>query len=187
MKMAISESSARQPAGEPSPVRDRNGNRSDRPRSADIADVERQIASLANRATQDLRVGWRQLHRTGPPPGLSRDLIIRGLIHELQERTYGGVSLALRRRLRTLSAEFEKGASCSDSRTGLKTGTTLVRQWRGRAHTVLVRENGFEYESQHYRSLTIIAEKITGVHWSGPRFFGLTKRVRALPGAKAGR
>ena len=94
MRMAISESSARQRSGEPSPVRDRNGNQSDRPRSADIAEVERQIASLANRATQDLRVGWRQLHRTGPPPGLSRDLIIRGLVHELQERTYGGVSLA---------------------------------------------------------------------------------------------
>jgi len=49
----------------------------------------------------------------------------------------------------------------------LKTGTTLVRQWRGRAHTVLVRENGFGYEGQHYRSLTVIAEKITGAHWSG--------------------
>jgi hypothetical protein len=61
----------------------------------------------------------------------------------------------------------------------LKTGTTLVRQWRGRAHTVLVRENGFGYEGQHYRSLTVIAEKITGAHWSGPRFFGLTRRAGA--------
>ena len=53
----------------------------------------------------------------------------------------------------------------------------LVRQWRGHAYTVLVRENGFEYDGQRYRSLTVIAEKITGVHWSGPRFFGLTKRT----------
>ncbi len=56
-----------------------------------------------------------------------------------------------------------------------KTGTTLVRQWRGHAHTVLVCEDGFEYEGQHCRSLTVIAERITGAHWSGPRFFGLTK------------
>jgi hypothetical protein len=38
------------------------------------------------------------------------------------------------------------------------------------ADTVLVREDGFEYEGQHYRSLTVIAERITGTHWSGPRF-----------------
>jgi hypothetical protein len=68
----------------------------------------------------------------------------------------------------------------------LKTGTTLVRQWHGHAHTVLVGENGFEYDGQYYRSLTVIAEKITGAHWSGPRFFGLTKRASALAGAEAG-
>jgi hypothetical protein len=187
MKAAINEASACQRSGEPSPVRDQNGNRNAPPRRADIAEVERQIASRADRSTQYLRVTWRQLHHTGPPPGLSRDLLIRCLAHQLQERTYGGVSLALRRRLRTVAAEFEKGASCSDARIVLKTGTTLVRQWRGRAHTVLVRENGFEYEGQHYRSLTVIAEKITGTHWSGPRFFGLTRRSGAAVDTEAGR
>ena len=61
----------------------------------------------------------------------------------------------------------------------LKTGTSLVRQWRGDTHTVLVREDGFEYDGQHYRSLTVIAEQITGAHWSGSRFFGVSERARA--------
>ena len=52
-----------------------------------------------------------------------------------------------------------------------------MRQWRGHAHTVLVLEDGFEYEGQRYRSLTTIAARITGAHWSGPRFFGLIKRT----------
>ena len=69
----------------------------------------------------------------------------------------------------------------------LKAGTTLVRQWRGHTHTVLVHNDGFEHEGQGYRSLTAIAERITEAHWSGPRFFGLTKRPRALAGAKASR
>jgi Protein of unknown function (DUF2924) len=55
----------------------------------------------------------------------------------------------------------------------------LVRQWRGHTHTVLVREDGFEYDGQRYRSLTVIAERITGAHWSGPRFFATGKRARA--------
>jgi Protein of unknown function (DUF2924) len=44
----------------------------------------------------------------------------------------------------------------------LKTGTTFVRQWRGQIHTVLVRDDGFEYDGRRYRSLTVIAEQITG-------------------------
>ena len=36
------------------------------------------------------------------------------------------------------------------------------------------------YEGRGYRSLTVIAEQITGAHWSGPRFFGVSKRARAF-------
>jgi hypothetical protein len=52
----------------------------------------------------------------------------------------------------------------------LKTGARLVRQWRGHVHTVLVLEDGFEYEGQRYRSLTMIAARITGAHWSVLRY-----------------
>jgi hypothetical protein len=57
--------------------------------------------------------------------------------------------------------------------TLLKPGARLVREWRGRTHTVTVTEDGFEYAGASYPSLTKIAKKITGAHWSGPRFFGL--------------
>jgi hypothetical protein len=178
------DATARQRSGEPSPVPGSFGNRS-RPGRADVTAVDRQIAELLDRSTQELRVAWRQLHRTGPPQGLSRDLLIRALAHQLQERAAGGASRALRRRLQTLAGEFEKRSGSFDPGIAPKTGATLVRQWRGRAHTVFVRENGFEYEGQHYRSLTVIAERITGAHWSGPRFFGLTKRTGASLGAEA--
>jgi hypothetical protein len=164
---------ARQHAGEPS-VPSRGGERNNRPRDRD---VEPEIARLADQSTHDLRLAWHQLHRHEPPRGLSRDLLVRALVHQLQEQIYGGVSRALRRRLQALSAEFERGAACSASGIMLKTGTTLLRQWRGHIHTVLVGEDGFEYEGRRYRSLTVIAERITGAHWSGPRFFGLTRRA----------
>jgi Protein of unknown function (DUF2924) len=104
-----------------------------------------------------------------------------------KSKTLGGTSQAQRRRLERLAREFEKGSRSSDPGILLRTGTTLLRPWRGHTRTVLVRADGFEYEGQHYRSLTVIAEKITGAHWSGPRFFGLTKRASALIGAEAGR
>jgi hypothetical protein len=177
MKPAINDASARH----------RNGNRHDRLRRPEITEVEHQIAGLANRSTPDLRVAWRQLHRTGPPLGLSRDLLIRALANQLQEQSYGGVSRALRRRLQTLAGEFEKGSGSFDPGLLPKTGTTLVRQWRGHTHTVLVHKDGFEHEGQRYRSLTAIAERITEAHWSGPRFFGLTRRAGASVGVETGR
>jgi hypothetical protein len=175
------------PAINDASVRHRNGNRHDRPRRPDLTEVARQIAGLANRSTQDLRVAWRQLHRTGPPLGLSRDLLIRALAHQLQEQSYGGASRALRRRLRSLARASENGTMAVDPGLVLKAGTTLVRQWRGHTHTVLVHNDGFEHEGELYRSLTAIAERITDAHWSGPRFFSLTTRARAVAGAKAGR
>ena len=179
MKRAIHDASARRHSGGPSPVADRGGNRNDRARKPDPSHVEAEVAGLLDRSTQELRLAWRQQHRTGPPVGLSRDLLIRALAYELQERAHGGPSAALRRRMRRLEIDLEKGALSVDASVVTKTGTTLLRAWRGQIHTVLVQKDGFEYEGQRYRSLTVIAERITGAHWSGPRFFGVTKRARS--------
>jgi hypothetical protein len=187
MKPAIHDASARQHSGGPSSVAGRGGHRNECARKPGLHDVETKIAGLINRSTQDLRVAWRQLHHTGPPLGLSRDLLIRALAYELQEQSYGGVSRMLRRRLQSLAGASEKATMALDPGLVLKAGTTLVRQWRGHTHTVLVHNDGFEYEGQRYQSLTAIAERITEAHWSGPRFFGLTKRARAVAGAKLDR
>ena len=180
MKSPVDDTSARQHSGEPSPVPGRASDRNDRLRGPDRSDLECETAGLIGQSTQELLRAWQTLHHTGPPLGLSRDLIIRGLSDKLQQRAHAGPTRALQRRLQILAAEFEKGARSFDPGIVLKTGATLVRQWRGRTHTVLVGEEGFEYEGQRYRSLSVIAERITGAHWSGPRFFGLIKRAPAF-------
>jgi hypothetical protein len=186
MKPAIPDASARQNTGGPSPVPGRGGNRNNRARKPSPSDIESEIVALLDRSTQELLLAWRKSHRAEPPFGMSRDLIIRGLAYDLQQRAHGSPDLRLRRRLRTLAAASERGARSVDPGVVTKVGSTLVRQWRGRTHTVLVGENGFEYEGQRYRSLTVIAERITGAHWSGPRFFGVTNRTRGSLLAEAG-
>src|SRR4029077_843351 len=130
-----------------------NGGQKDRLRSPDLAKLDGEITGLVDRSTEELRRAWRALHHTGPPLGLSRDLIIRGLADKLQQRAHGGPSRALQRHLRILAREFEKGAGSFDAGGVLKTGASLVRPWRGHTHTVLLGEDGFEYDGQHYRSL----------------------------------
>jgi Protein of unknown function (DUF2924) len=41
---------------------------------------------------------------------------------------------------------------------------------------VLIHADGIEWRGQRYRSLSVVARKITGARWSGPRFFGLRRR-----------
>jgi hypothetical protein len=97
MKSPSHDASARQHFGEPFSGLSANDARRDRLHNQDLAEVDGEIARLVDRSTEELRRAWRTLYHTGPPPGLSRDLIIiRGLADKLQQRAHGGPSRALR-------------------------------------------------------------------------------------------
>ncbi len=55
-------------------------------------------------------------------------------------------------------------------------GTVLTRRLKNRQIVVKVLEEGFEYESRRYRSLSAIAREVTGTRWNGLLFFGLAER-----------
>src|SRR5271157_4627766 len=134
------------------------------------------LAVLPTLSLGDLRLEWRRLFRA-EPPRLSRDMMVRAVAYRLQEIAHGGRSKATQHRLMTLTAKFETGGKVAPSpATKIKPGSRLVREWHGRTHTVCVIDDGFEFQGKTYRSLTGIARDVTGAQWSGPRFFGLTKR-----------
>ena len=147
-------------------------------------DTEVRIIALEALTTADLQIEWRRLYRTMPPTRLSRDLLMRGVAYGVQEQAHGGLSLGTKRRLRSLSdGADQRGRVAAAPAFTLKPGTKLVREWHGHAHMVSVLDDGFEYQGEHYPSLTRIARRITGVHWSGPLFFGISKRPRVVSGA----
>jgi len=138
--------------------------------------VSDRLLVLAGLSLADLRLEWRRLFRADPPR-LSRDIMMRAIAYRLQEIAHGGASKVTQRRLMTLTAEFETGGTIAPPPgPKIKPGSRLVREWHGRTHTVCVTDVGFEFQGKSYRSLTKIACDITGAQWSGPRFFGLTKR-----------
>ena len=139
-------------------------------------ELSNQIAALNDLSAQQLRDEWRRLYR-GQPPRLSRDLLIRTIAYRMQELGCGGLSKATERKLAALTRELRvKGSLVVTPDLSLRPGARLVREWRGRTHTVVVTEGGFEYAGKSFPSLTKIAHDITGAHWSGPRFFGLTRK-----------
>ena len=128
---------------------------------------------LAELSLEDLKAEW--VRRYGAPaPNLSADLMRLGIGYRLQEQKLGRVSRASRSLLRQVTVRAGEVAGAKPLPRKLTPGTRLVRDWHGVGHTVTVRDQGFEYDGKHWKSLTAIARAITGTHWNGPRFFGLT-------------
>ena len=136
----------------------------------------------AGASLDELRREWRHLYKSDPPK-ISRDLLALGIAYRRQEIENGGLGKATIRKLQTLAkALHTTGRVGPTPSLTLKSGARLVREWHGRTHTVTVTEDGFDYAGTTYPSLTMIARKITGAHWSGPRFFGLMAKGKKQPG-----
>jgi hypothetical protein len=67
-------------------------------------------------------------------------------------------------------------ADLNRTRTELRPGTMLTREWDGHLQRVMVVADGFTWDEKIYRSLSKVAFAITGARWNGPRFFGLRDR-----------
>ncbi len=167
------------PAGRPARA---DGRRSDAS-SEDAVAVK--LQALAEMNYDSLRAEWRRLYRAPPPKRVSRDLLMLGVAWKIQERAYGGLGAATKRRLADLAKTVERNGDVTRNRVArLKPGAKLIREWQGDTHTVIVLEDGFEWQGKRRRSLSAIAREITGVHWSGPRFFALNGKTMAPGGAE---
>ena len=134
------------------------------------------LAALEVLGLDKLREAWRQHYRSEAPVSMSRELLMRAIGYKMQEAVFGGLS---RRTLLQLSSSKLLSAANSGSHSKAttpppKSGTKLIREWRGKVHEVLTLDDGqFAYAGKTYRSLTTIARHITDTHQSGPKFFGL--------------
>jgi hypothetical protein len=160
------------------------------------AAVSAEIESLRHMKVGALRAKYREV--CGEEPRSSnKQLLFRRVAWRLQAKVEGDLSERARRRaleiaddadLRILAPEGFFAESASNAPVPLERaragrdrrlpapGTLLTRQFENRRIVVKVLENGFEYQSQQYRSLSAIAREITGTRWNGLLFFGLSER-----------
>ena len=160
------------------------------------AELKRDLSALSRMTVLELREKYRLV--TGKE-NLSRhcEYLRKRVAWELQARAEGGISERARQRAleiannvylrsrmpvplpppnapeRTVVHSFGGGR---DKRLPLP-GTLIVRTYRRRTIRVTVLDNGFEYEGERFRSLTSVAQKVTGAHWNGMLFFGLGKEA----------
>jgi hypothetical protein len=142
------------------------------------AAVAAELEALNPLSQKELRERWVELYETPCPPFMRRPLLIRALAYRIQEKAFGGLDRATRRRLDQAAAALKAGRPLVPSQPKVKPGTRLLREWQGTTHEVLVLENSVQYRDREWPSLSAVAQEITGAHWSGPRFFGLKEKRR---------
>jgi hypothetical protein len=157
------------------------------------------IAGLAAMNVPALREEHRKIFGE-EPASAHRQFLFRKIAWRLQADEEGGLSEAARElargvardaplRNRVISNAAKRRAGLPDEQAAITTihpgrdsrlpmpGGLIVKQHKGETIVVKVLDDGrFEYGDQKYRSLSAIAQEITGTKWNGLLFFGLTEK-----------
>jgi hypothetical protein len=141
----------------------------------DVA-LETEIGRLPNLSLFELRNRWKALFGHPAPKSLRRNFLARAVAYQMQVEVYGGLSVATKRRLREIANAVRTGdANAMLGSSRVKPGTQMIRQWQDTTHTVTALAGGFEWNGRTYKSLSAVANAITGTNWNGFSFFGIKR------------
>lgn len=117
---------------------------------------------------------WKKIFNTNLPKHINKAYAVKYIKWQKENNSF---EKSLQKQLDKLVENYEKGISAFTPSTPLeiKTGTKLIREFKGIKYEVTKLENGYEFEGKIYKSLSAIANKITGTRWNGKKFFGLVK------------
>ena len=145
--------------------------------------IGQQIAAYQVMRVPELVAEYERLHGVAPHCR-NRVWLWRRCAWKLQERHFGGLPADARARLEQLISEVSPATVVRKPRPRgeLAPGTTLMREWHGQQVSVRVADDGsFVHDGKPYRSLSAVAQAITGQHWNGKLFFGLRTRSKKAP------
>ena len=91
------------------------------------------------------------------------------------EQKYRPLSRDVLRKINKLVEQYDKTQKVEKESNVLSIadGPKLVREFKGKRYTVIVLNDGYEFNGKKYKSLSAIANKITGTRWNGKKFFGV--------------
>jgi hypothetical protein len=150
---------------------------SGKPGRRSVDQIADEIAHLRDLDASALRLRWREVAGKAAAPGLRGELLVRALAYAIQEKAFGGLSLAATKRLQAIAREGKAAVGAPPNAKPsaprkLMPGTRLIREWRGVMHEVIVIPDGFLWQGATYPSLSTVAKAITGTIWNGWVFFG---------------
>ncbi len=142
------------------------------PNTKNDLSIIKQIIALQSMNEDSLLSMWDKFFDYKPEVS-SRQHIIAKIAYKIQEQVYGGVDPVTESKIR----EKAKKTSLIDKKKRKKfdpqIGTKITKEYHDKTYEVLVVDDGFAYEGDVFKSLSAIANKITGTKWNGLKFFGV--------------
>jgi len=143
---------------------------------------------------EDLLALWQKAYDSPPFKGARRGTLLRGVSYTEQAKAQSDLKAKTKRKLikiaQAASASSVKNSPSDEGTRSpkgrgssthakpvtptLQLGSQIVREWNGKTYTVHCTDQGFVLNGVTYTSLSAVAKAITGAHWSGPRFFGVS-------------
>jgi len=161
-------------------------------------DIAKEVKSLNRMGVAGLREKYVEIFGEETKSG-NKDFLVKRIAWRIQALKEGDLSERARKRAEELANDadvriraprnmFREGDASQAGRTSMRSfspsdnqrlpipGTVITREYRGETVKVTVLEQGFEYEDKVYRSLSAVANAVTGSHWNGFDFFGLNEK-----------
>jgi hypothetical protein len=139
--------------------------------------IETEIGRLPALSLLELRNCWKTLFGHSAPKSLRRNFLTRAVAYQMQVEAYGGLSVAIKRRLREIADAVRNGDANAVLGSGrIKPGTQMIRQWQNTTHKVTALNEGFGWDGRTYKSLSAVANAITRTNWNGMPFSALNAR-----------
>jgi hypothetical protein len=133
------------------------------------------IAALEDKPMKELQNIW-ELYFNEPPISKNKEFLVSRIAYRMQELFYGGLSRETEKDLSLMVKDIANNKPARERTSAIPVaGTKIIREYRGIEYQITIKPDGFEFQGLTYKNLTIVAEKITGTHTSGPAFFGLRK------------
>lgn len=140
-------------------------------KSKDDYQLIKQVMRLKTMTLTELNDLWFSLY-THKPISNSKMYMIPQLAYRIQELAYGGENEDTKLKIQQVAHDLSKG-----KKIGYKPllGTKIVKEYKDKLHEIFIVNDGFSYNGRVYKSLSAIAQHITGTKWNGLVFFGVRK------------
>lgn len=162
--------------------------------SHQVTQLTEQLDRMQTLEREDLISLWHKAYSSPPFKGARRGTLLRGVSYAEQAKAQSALKAKTKRKLMKIAQAAStslvenllsdegtvacKGrvplARAKPALPTLQLGSQVVREWNGKTYTVHSTDLGFVLNGVTYTSLSAVAKAITGAHWSGPRFFGVS-------------
>lgn len=122
---------------------------------------------------KELQTKWQEIFNIPVPKGYTKSYLVKELTWYYK---YKKLPSKLQNQINNLVDNYETTKSVNIKKIRkfeVTIGTKFIREFKGEKYEVIAVDGGFNFNGKLYKTLSAVANVITGTHWNGKKFFGV--------------